>query len=122
MSWKQNFKPHVVAANMGTTDKNFVYHREMESFPAPMSAPLRVRKRAPTPLSKLSGKARALKNYFLPGGNRGLVGIGFGLAMPLAGFLVLYSFVASADHHTTQELYELQLQKQKAREQKAAEV
>eukprot|EP00930_Biecheleria_cincta_P040788 TRINITY_DN27937_c0_g1_i1.p1 TRINITY_DN27937_c0_g1~~TRINITY_DN27937_c0_g1_i1.p1 ORF type:complete len:130 (-),score=15.67 TRINITY_DN27937_c0_g1_i1:78-467(-) len=126
-SWKSNFKAHRVAANMGSAEENFVYHREMQSFPVGSGgATLRVRKRAQAPVALTSFQKRLkdVKQYILPGGNRGLVGICFGLALPLTGGLILYSFVATNAGHTTQELYDLQREKErvKAMDSKPAHV
>mmetsp|Transcript_98843 Transcript_98843/g.176067 ORF Transcript_98843/g.176067 Transcript_98843/m.176067 type:complete len:126 (+) Transcript_98843:79-456(+) len=116
-SWKQNFKAHRVAANMGNLQDNFLYHREMESFPAASGASMKVKRRAATFKSKLRQGVWTLRKMLLPGGNRGLVGIGFGLALPITGSLVMYSFVSMSSGHATQELYNLQLEKQQAIQQ-----
>eukprot|EP00933_Yihiella_yeosuensis_P080890 TRINITY_DN94404_c0_g1_i1.p1 TRINITY_DN94404_c0_g1~~TRINITY_DN94404_c0_g1_i1.p1 ORF type:complete len:127 (-),score=22.28 TRINITY_DN94404_c0_g1_i1:152-532(-) len=118
-SWKSNFQAHRVAAGMGNLDQHFVYHREMQSFPQAMGTPLRVTKRKPTSASTLKQSLAKLKKTLLPGGDRGMVGIAFGLALPAIGSLVLYSFVAMNSGHQTQEMYEMQLQRKEAQPQSA---
>mmetsp|Transcript_100219 Transcript_100219/g.238989 ORF Transcript_100219/g.238989 Transcript_100219/m.238989 type:complete len:126 (+) Transcript_100219:56-433(+) len=116
-SWKQNFKAHRIAANMGLLGENFIYHREMESFPTSMKKTLRVSKKGPSAMTRASRGLNSLYKTLLPGGKQGRLGIIFGLCLPLAGTMIVYSFVTTMSGNNTAELYELELQRQRAQDQ-----
>jgi len=90
-TWKHSFKAHRVAANIGNLDDNFIYHREAQSFPSPMS------RTKPVETSAFSKKIQQVKSNLLPGGNRGMPGIMFGMALPVLGMLVIASFVSQSN-------------------------
>mmetsp|Transcript_102868 Transcript_102868/g.199346 ORF Transcript_102868/g.199346 Transcript_102868/m.199346 type:complete len:122 (+) Transcript_102868:102-467(+) len=104
-SWKHTFKAHRIAANMGNASDNFVYHREMDSFPGPMQRPTPALKRKfDSPLSKMGRQMHRARNYVLPGGTRGSAGIYLGATLPLAGCLVLYTFITASSNDQKQTL------------------
>eukprot|EP00913_Durusdinium_trenchii_P022160 g20821.t1 len=117
-SWKQNFKAHRVAANAGYLGENFIYHREMESFPPPMRTTLRVSKRAPSSASKASKVFSAAYHQVVPKNNK--LGLAIGLTVPLLGTMVFLSFVNMGNSAMeTSARYELELERKRAQEQVA---
>mmetsp|Transcript_98186 Transcript_98186/g.220036 ORF Transcript_98186/g.220036 Transcript_98186/m.220036 type:complete len:116 (-) Transcript_98186:106-453(-) len=104
-SWKHGFKAHRVAANMGNTSDNFIYHREQQSFPDAMPRP--PANRGASKASGLSAQLQTLKRRALAttGAKQGSLGRNIGFGLPIAGGLIFYMFVfaSKSDQWQTQQ-------------------
>mmetsp|Transcript_94373 Transcript_94373/g.281651 ORF Transcript_94373/g.281651 Transcript_94373/m.281651 type:complete len:117 (+) Transcript_94373:81-431(+) len=105
-SWKHTFKAHRIAANMGNTAENFIYHREQQSFPTAMPRPS-PKKGSPrasgvkAQLQRLRGKA-----FSVAGARQSSLGTYIGFGLPIAGAAIFYMFVfaSQSDQMQTQQL------------------
>mmetsp|Transcript_89402 Transcript_89402/g.154785 ORF Transcript_89402/g.154785 Transcript_89402/m.154785 type:complete len:130 (+) Transcript_89402:154-543(+) len=97
-TWKQTFKPHRVAVDMGNARENFLYHKEMQAFPTARTVPGGRRGalgRGRVLMAQFRWNLQKLSRRVLPApGNR--VPVAFGFALPIVGMLAIGSFVLSA--------------------------
>uniref|UniRef100_A0A7S1AH83 Uncharacterized protein n=1 Tax=Noctiluca scintillans TaxID=2966 RepID=A0A7S1AH83_NOCSC len=94
-SWKESFKAHRIAANGDVVRGQFMYHREMDSFPLPLERERGAKRQLSSKLAQQVSKAQGDRmNAARLAQSRATLGMG--IALPVLGFAILGAFAWSA--------------------------